>query len=209
MTDKQYADAVEDVARAAREAGLGDEGRVLLRPRPAAVRLDEQPHDLRARDAAGIGERPPVGDAGDARGRPGAAARDAPRRATQPSTSTCRRRAPRTSSRSSASPSRSSPSSWCSSSARSSRPPCRSCSARVSVAVALAFVYLLALASDVSIFALNIGTMIGLGLAIDFSLIMVSRFREELRERAARGPRSSARFRPPAARSRSRGSRSR
>ncbi|HEX4929810.1 MAG TPA: MMPL family transporter [Gaiellaceae bacterium] len=52
----------------------------------------------------------------------------------------------------------------------------------VSVAVALAFVYLLALASDVSIFALNIGTMIGLGLAIDFSLIMVSRFREELKE---------------------------
>ena len=52
----------------------------------------------------------------------------------------------------------------------------------VSVAVALAFVYLLALASDVSIFALNIGTMIGLGLAIDFSLIMVSRFREELRD---------------------------
>ena len=52
----------------------------------------------------------------------------------------------------------------------------------VSVALALAFVYLLALASDVSIFALNIGTMIGLGLAIDFSLIMVSRFREELRD---------------------------
>src|SRR4051812_25631213 len=51
----------------------------------------------------------------------------------------------------------------------------------VSVAAALAVVYLLALASDVSIFALNIGTMIGLGLAIDFSLIMVSRFREELR----------------------------
>jgi RND superfamily putative drug exporter len=50
-----------------------------------------------------------------------------------------------------------------------------------SVAVALAVVYLLALASDVSIFALNIGTMIGLGLAIDFSLIMVSRFRDELR----------------------------
>ena len=51
----------------------------------------------------------------------------------------------------------------------------------VSVAAALALVYLLALVSDVSIFALNIGTMIGLGLAIDFSLIMVSRFREELR----------------------------
>ena len=51
----------------------------------------------------------------------------------------------------------------------------------VSVATALALVYLLALVSDVSIFALNIGSMIGLGLSIDFSLIMVSRFREELR----------------------------
>ncbi len=52
----------------------------------------------------------------------------------------------------------------------------------VSVAVALALVYLLALVTDVSIFALNIGSMIGLGLSIDFSLIMVSRFREELRK---------------------------
>jgi RND superfamily putative drug exporter len=51
----------------------------------------------------------------------------------------------------------------------------------VTVFTALAFVYLLALASNVSIFALNIGSMIGLGLAIDFSLIMVSRFRDELR----------------------------
>jgi RND superfamily putative drug exporter len=51
-----------------------------------------------------------------------------------------------------------------------------------SVLSALALVYLLALVSDVSIFALNIGSMIGLGLAIDFSLIMVSRFREELRK---------------------------
>src|SRR5205823_10454584 len=51
-----------------------------------------------------------------------------------------------------------------------------------SVTLALALVYLLALVSDVSIFALNIGTMIGLGLAIDFSLIMVSRFREEIRK---------------------------
>ena len=51
----------------------------------------------------------------------------------------------------------------------------------VTVVVALGFVWLLAQATDVSIFALNIGTMIGLGLAIDFSLIMVSRFRDELR----------------------------
>lgn len=49
------------------------------------------------------------------------------------------------------------------------------------VIVALGFVWLLAQVTDVSIFALNIGTMIGLGLAIDFSLIMVSRFRDELR----------------------------
>ena len=33
--------------------------------------------------------------------------------------------------------------------------------------------------TDISIFALNTASMIGLGLAIDFSLIMVSRFREE------------------------------
>ncbi len=48
------------------------------------------------------------------------------------------------------------------------------------VIVALGLIWLLAQLTDVSIFALNIGTMIGLGLAIDFSLILVSRFREEL-----------------------------
>ena len=51
----------------------------------------------------------------------------------------------------------------------------------VTVIVSLGFVWLLAQFTDVSIFALNIGTMIGLGLAIDFSLIIVSRFRDELR----------------------------
>jgi RND superfamily putative drug exporter len=39
---------------------------------------------------------------------------------------------------------------------------------------------LLALATDVSIFAVNIITLIGLGMAIDYSLFIVSRFREEL-----------------------------
>src|SRR5215212_821879 len=34
--------------------------------------------------------------------------------------------------------------------------------------------------TDVSIFAINVITMLGLGLAIDYSLFMVSRFREEL-----------------------------
>ena len=39
---------------------------------------------------------------------------------------------------------------------------------------------LLSLATDVSIFAVNIVTMLGLGLAIDYGLFVVSRFREEL-----------------------------
>lgn len=50
----------------------------------------------------------------------------------------------------------------------------------VCVSVSLAVLYLLAQITDVSIFALNTATMIGLGLAIDFSLILISRYREEL-----------------------------
>ena len=40
---------------------------------------------------------------------------------------------------------------------------------------------LLSLATDVSVFAVNIVTMLGLGLAIDYALFVVSRFREEIR----------------------------
>ena len=39
--------------------------------------------------------------------------------------------------------------------------------------------------TDVSIFALNITTALGLGLAVDYGLLLVSRYREELR---ASGP---------------------
>ena len=53
----------------------------------------------------------------------------------------------------------------------------------VSVVSSLAVLFILAQIGDISIFALNTATMIGLGLAIDFSLILVSRFREELRDR--------------------------
>ncbi|HTU18328.1 MAG TPA: MMPL family transporter [Gemmataceae bacterium] len=53
----------------------------------------------------------------------------------------------------------------------------------VSVCVSLAFLYLLAQVTEVSIFALNTASMIGLGLAVDFSLILVSRYREELASR--------------------------
>jgi RND superfamily putative drug exporter len=49
-----------------------------------------------------------------------------------------------------------------------------------SVVFALALMYLLTFVTDISIFALNTASMIGLGLAIDFSLIMVNRFEEEL-----------------------------
>ncbi|MBC6459771.1 MMPL family transporter [Actinomadura sp. HBU206391] len=41
--------------------------------------------------------------------------------------------------------------------------------------------HLLTLVTDVSIFAVNITTFLGLGLAIDYGLFMVSRFREELK----------------------------
>ncbi|HEX8995170.1 MAG TPA: MMPL family transporter [Ktedonobacterales bacterium] len=50
-----------------------------------------------------------------------------------------------------------------------------------SVAIALALLYALALHSPISIFALNITTLFGLGLGVDYSLFVVSRFREELR----------------------------
>ena len=42
--------------------------------------------------------------------------------------------------------------------------------------------YLIALVTDVSIFSINLTTAMGLGLAIDYSLFVVSRFREELRQ---------------------------
>lgn len=50
------------------------------------------------------------------------------------------------------------------------------------VIIALAGIYLLAQRVETSIFAMNTATMIGLGLGIDFSLLMVSRFREELKK---------------------------
>ena len=49
-----------------------------------------------------------------------------------------------------------------------------------SVIVSLALLYAIASRSPVSIFALNITTLFGLGLGVDYSLFMVSRFREEL-----------------------------
>ncbi|HET8684470.1 MAG TPA: MMPL family transporter, partial [Micromonosporaceae bacterium] len=44
----------------------------------------------------------------------------------------------------------------------------------------LAALRLLALATEVSVFAVNVVTLLGLGLAVDYGLFMVNRFREEL-----------------------------
>ncbi len=51
------------------------------------------------------------------------------------------------------------------------------------VAVALALIHLIALATPLSIFVLNLATLLGLGLGVDYSLLMTSRFREELTHR--------------------------
>jgi RND superfamily putative drug exporter len=48
------------------------------------------------------------------------------------------------------------------------------------VVVALAGIYLAASISPMSIFVLNLATLLGLGLGVDYSLLMTSRFREEL-----------------------------
>ncbi|HEY6645730.1 MAG TPA: MMPL family transporter [Mycobacterium sp.] len=51
---------------------------------------------------------------------------------------------------------------------------------------ALAVLRLISFATDVSIFALNLTTAMGLALAIDYTLLMISRFRDELADGASR-----------------------
>ena len=55
--------------------------------------------------------------------------------------------------------------------------------AGLSVTMTLALVFLLSQVMDVSIFVLNIASFLGIGMAIDYSLLMVNRFREELPNR--------------------------
>ena len=52
--------------------------------------------------------------------------------------------------------------------------------AGLAIPSALGLVYLAARFTSMSVFVLNVGTMLGLALAIDYSLFLVSRFREEL-----------------------------
>ena len=53
--------------------------------------------------------------------------------------------------------------------------------AGLAIPTSLALIYIVAQQVEMSIFVLNIATMLGLALAIDYSLFIVSRFREELR----------------------------
>jgi len=52
----------------------------------------------------------------------------------------------------------------------------------ISVTLSLALLYFLAQKWDMSIFSMNVVTMLGLAVGIDYSLFMISRFREELRK---------------------------
>lgn len=52
--------------------------------------------------------------------------------------------------------------------------------AAMTVSVTFGLLCLITFFTDISVFALNITTMLGLGLGIDYSLLIVSRFREEL-----------------------------
>ncbi len=51
------------------------------------------------------------------------------------------------------------------------------------VIVSLAAIFVIASFTEMSIFVLNLATLLGLGLGVDYSLLMTSRFREELRRR--------------------------
>lgn len=54
-----------------------------------------------------------------------------------------------------------------------------------SVSVSLALVYVVARQTDVSVFATTMVSMIGIGVAVDYSMFILARFREELRGGAA------------------------
>src|SRR3546814_14391428 len=57
----------------------------------------------------------------------------------------------------------------------------------LSVLSALAVLRILTLITDVSSFSINVASLLGLGLAIDYGLFVVGRFREELNSGSAPG----------------------
>ncbi len=58
----------------------------------------------------------------------------------------------------------------------------------VAVVVALAMIFVVASLTPMSIFVLNLATLLGLGLGVDYSLLMTSRFREEMALRSSDEP---------------------
>ena len=56
----------------------------------------------------------------------------------------------------------------------------RNAATATTAAVGLAAVFLLGQVTSFSVFALNVVTLVGLGLGADYALFLVSRFREEL-----------------------------
>ena len=56
----------------------------------------------------------------------------------------------------------------------------------ITVSVTLGLLYLVTLKLSVSVFALNLTSMLGLGLGIDYSLLMVNRFQQELRSQSVK-----------------------
>ena len=66
------------------------------------------------------------------------------------------------------------------------------------VVVSLAVVFVLASLMPMSVFVLNLATLLGLGLGVDYSLLMTSRFREELAMRTASRVDGASRPRDPA-----------
>ncbi len=55
------------------------------------------------------------------------------------------------------------------------------------VVIALGLIFVIASLTPMSVFVLNLATLLGLGLGVDYSLLMTSRFREELSRRLAAG----------------------
>ena len=76
------------------------------------------------------------------------------------------------------------------------------------VAVTLALMVVVGQVTELSIFSMNLATMLGLGLGIDYSLFIVSRFREELGQGDSVAQALGPRWRRPAGRCCSRARRS-
>jgi RND superfamily putative drug exporter len=60
------------------------------------------------------------------------------------------------------------------------------------VVTSLALIFVIASITPMSIFVLNLATLLGLGLGVDYSLLVLSRFREELAHRTPPGTRADA-----------------